>query len=102
VLLIALSSPLKIQAEPTLPKKIWSVSCEDVIKECDKALDAADHSLRAKDAILKVQTEQLEAVVKRNAELKASRDSFFRNPLVLLLTGALVGGFTYGLVQKIP
>lgn len=78
------------------------VECESTLQACDEALSAAGKALDAKDATIEVQASQLEELTRRNAELEASRDSFFSNPLVWFLAGALAGGLSYGLVQAIP
>lgn len=78
------------------------VECEKVLQSCDEALESAGDVIRAKDATLEVREAQIKELARRNAELKASRDSLWRNPLVWFFAGALLGGLSYGALQAIP
>lgn len=83
------------------------ITCSDALEACEEALDAADRALEAKDKVIEAQNDiietrakQAEELAKRVGELESQRDSIFRNPWVMLLTGALIGGTVVGIVQK--
>lgn len=76
------------------------VTCQEQKKACLEALTAAEEVIAAQHAIMEARARQVEAMARRIGELESKQDSIFRNPFVMLITGALIGGATVGIIQK--
>jgi hypothetical protein len=70
--------------------------CEEVLSSCGQALIEQDLLIGALDDELKLYKIQAEIVLKDNEKLRDRTSRWYRNPLTMLLIGAILGGITLG------
>lgn len=77
-----------------------ATTCNDVIAKCDAALAAKDEQIRLSDLALKQSMEFSGnlAVVAQDRERQLN--AWYRNPFIMLILGAAVGGLVYGVATK--
>jgi len=70
-----------------------SVTCNDVISKCDKALFDKDKVLKLEDLALTQRKDQVEGLNRDLQVEKSKNEAFYRQPWFLLLLGATAGKF---------
>lgn len=75
-------------AQPNPPKKI---KCSDVIKACDKTIEAYEKDKKAKEVTIKDLAIQSETKQKELDQLRESSNSWYKNPVLWGVVGVLIG-----------
>lgn len=73
--------------------------CHETVKFCDTAFKYCRKSSENKTEVMGAQSEEIDRLNKRNAELEANRDSIWNNSFLWFVVGAGLGIAGFGVVQ---
>jgi peptidoglycan hydrolase CwlO-like protein len=87
------------QAEPS-PTPSTKPTCSDLIKACDKALEAKDKEIKLSDLAVKTAKDDITRLNKEVEEKNGQLSAWYRNPVVLFVAGSIAGMFIFNLTTR--